>query len=82
MTNQRRSLAAIARDIRADWTNVSHYAQPYLAAMAEMHTPGQDYILDSEDSVIRYFLANASAWRGAKAREIKAELKSILKARK
>jgi len=36
------------------------------------------YIYDSGKSVVRYFLSNASTWRGDKAREIKAELKAML----
>jgi hypothetical protein len=29
--------------------------------------------------VVRYFLSNATSWKGDKAREIKAELKAMLK---
>ena len=34
---------------------------------------------DSADSIVGYFLANASTWRGPEARRIKAELKGMLK---
>ena len=38
-----------------------------------------NYYLDSAESVVRYFLANAGTWRGEVARRIKAELKEMLK---
>jgi hypothetical protein len=34
---------------------------------------------DRADMVVRYFLGNATTWRGADAKRIKAELKSLLK---
>jgi hypothetical protein len=34
--------------------------------------------MDSAESVVLYFLANASSYRGDKAREYKAELRAIL----
>ena len=37
------------------------------------------YGYDSADMIVRYFLGNARNWRGAEAREIKAELKSMLR---
>lgn len=76
----RRSLAEISADIKANWKNVSPYAAPYLTAMSTMHVPGANYLLDSEKSVILYFLSNASSWRGAEAKRIKDELKAIAKA--
>ena len=36
------------------------------------------YGLDSADSIVMYFLANARGWRGDKARFIKTELKRML----
>jgi hypothetical protein len=35
------------------------------------------FMLDSALSIVSYFLANASGWRGEDARRIKAELKSM-----
>ena len=35
-------------------------------------------ILNSAESVVQYFLANAGTWRGDDAKRIKAELKSML----
>jgi hypothetical protein len=46
--------------------------------MAEMNSIEDDYGCDSGRSVVRYFLANASTWRGPAARRLKAELKGML----
>jgi hypothetical protein len=46
--------------------------------MRHVNDISDKYYCDSADSVVRYFLANAGAWRGDKAREIKAELKAML----
>ena len=37
------------------------------------------YGYDSAKSVVLYFLANASTFRGPKAKELKAELKDVIK---
>ena len=77
-SNMRRSLHTIAEDIRQNWKKVSMYAEPYLEAMEQLDRITDNYYLDSAESVVLYFLSNASGWRGQKAREIKAELKSML----
>lgn len=77
-----RSISAIAREIRADWKDVNYAAKPYLGAMFSLNTLDDHFGYDSGSSVVAYFLANASTWRGAKAREIKAELNSMLKAKR
>lgn len=74
-----RALSVIASDIRADWSNVYFGAKPYLEAMACLNSVSDNYYYDSADSVVRYFLANATTWRGETARAIKAELKGMLK---
>lgn len=68
----------IALDIKRDWTNISPAAKPYTVAMGQMKDFGENYYLDSGESVILYFLANAGTWRGEVARRVKAELKQIL----
>lgn len=73
-----RLINTIAREIRQDWKDVSLYAKPYLDAMDDLHTIDQMYYADTAESVVLYFLANASTWRGDKAREIKAELKGLI----
>jgi hypothetical protein len=46
--------------------------------MAELNGIGDKYYLDSAAGIVRYFLANATHWRGDDARRIKAELKAML----
>lgn len=78
-----RPLNEIAKEIHADWSvqgkGVSPYAKPYLDALQSLNDINDNYYLDSADSVVRYFLANASTWKGEKARAIKKELNSLLK---
>jgi hypothetical protein len=73
-----RPLSTIARDIRANWPNVNFAAKPYLAAMQSLNQITDSYYMDSAESVVRYFLANAQSWRGDKARAIKAELRGLI----
>jgi hypothetical protein len=78
-----RELHQIGREINDDWRligkGVSPYARPYLDALLTLESINDNYYLDSADSVVRYFLANASTYRGEKAKALKAELKSMLK---
>lgn len=74
-----RSLNEIASEIDSDWTKVSVYARPYLDAMHTLISVNDSYGADSARSVVLYFLSNASTWRGPVAREIKSELKSLIK---
>lgn len=73
-----RPLHVIAREIKADWKKVYFGAVPYLDAMATLTSIDDNYYFDSAESVVRYFLANASTWRGDTAKRIKAELKAML----
>jgi hypothetical protein len=73
-----RQLNVIAADIRANWPKVNFAADPYLDAMSCLSTMDSRYFEDSADSVVRYFLSNATTWRGEDARRIKAELKGML----
>lgn len=72
-----RSLATIAREIRADWTKPYFGAVPYLSAMQSLDSIDDSYGYDDARSIVLYFLSNATTWRGSKAREIKAELKAL-----
>ena len=72
-----RSISTIAREIRADWTKPYFGAVPYLSAMQSLDSIDDNYYEDSGKSVVLYFLANASTWKGEKARAIKAELKKL-----
>jgi hypothetical protein len=76
MTN--RPLYEIARDIRTNWPKVNYAAAPYLAAMSDLNVITDKYVCDTGASVVRYFLCNASTWRGPEAKRIKAELKAML----
>ena len=75
---QNRPLYIIAADIKADWQKVNYAAVPYLEAMQQLNSIEVNFILDSARSIVRYFLSNATTWRGEKAREIKAELKAMI----
>ena len=73
-----RPINEIARDISRDWSKPYFGAVPYLDAMRQLQSIDDQYYYDSADSVVRYFLANASAWRGETAKRIKEELRSML----
>jgi len=74
-----RPLHTIAREIRMDWKKPYFGAVPYLDAMSELESIADKYYDDSARSVVMYFLANASTWRGDNAKRIKAELKGLSK---
>ena len=73
-----RPLYTIARDIRKDWTKVNYAAKPYLDAMSSLSSINDAFHYDNGKSIVRYFLSNASTWRGDIAKAIKAELKAML----
>lgn len=73
-----RRLCDIAREITNDWKKPYFGAVPYLGAMAELVYMHDHYGYDDARSIVRYFLANARAWRGETAKRIKAELKEML----
>lgn len=73
-----RSLSTIAADIRRNWPKPYFGAMPYLQAMAQLDSITDDFYADSAESVVLYFLSNATTWRGEHARRIKAELKALL----
>ena len=78
-----RPLYEIAREIRRDWgSKVNFGAKPYLDAMGSLDKISDNYFYDSGESVVAYFLSNASTWRGDTARRVKAELKEMLKMKK
>ena len=74
-----RSIDTIARDISRDWTKPYFGAAPYLDAMHSLQSIRDKYYFDTAESVVRYFLANATTWKGETARAIKSELKTLLK---
>ena len=56
-------------------------AKPYVDALITINSSDKaaSYICEDAESLVLYFLANATTWRGADARRIKAELKSMIK---
>ena len=78
MTEQNRSLNAIAKDIRQSWKSIYWAADPYVEALEFLNRIEDTYIVGNGVSVVEGFLANAGSFRGEDARRIKAELKAIL----
>ena len=74
-----RALSTIASEIRRDWQKPYFGAVPYLQAMSTLNDMSQPYGYDDAESIVRYFLSNATSWRGDTARRVKAELKDMLK---
>ena len=74
-----RPIYEIASDIKSDWKKIYFGAVPYLQAMESLNEPTDRYGMDSAKSIINYFLANASTWRGENAKQIKQELKQLIK---
>ena len=80
MEKKVRPICEIAREIRSSWGAKIYFgAKPYLNAMLSLNSINDKYMLDDADMIIRYFLANATTWRGEDARRIKKELNSMLK---
>lgn len=77
-TNQR-PIREIAAEIKQSWKNPFYGAVPYLQAMLELENIDDNFMWDSADTIVRYFLANAQTWRGEDARRIKKELNQMLK---
>lgn len=73
-----RNIHQIADDIRKDWKSVNYAAEPYLDAMGSLSSIDSKYFLDDARSILRYFLSNASTWRGDTAKSIKAEIKLMI----
>jgi hypothetical protein len=74
-----RQLNVIATDIYRNWKAPNYAAKPYLEAMAGLGSIDDTYGAESARSVVQYFLANTSAWRGEEARRIKAELRAMVR---
>lgn len=72
-----RPIHTIASEILQDWKRPYFGAVPYLSAMQSLDSIDDSYGYDDARSIVLYFLSNATTWRGAKAREIKAELKAL-----
>ena len=77
--DEKRRPCDIAEEIRRIWKPVYYGAVPYLDAMACLPDMTTNYGMDSAKSIVLYFLANASQFKGERAREIKKELKALAK---
>lgn len=78
--DKKRTFQQIARDIKSTWMNVYFGAVPYLEALLTLDTTDSEalYGIETAGDITRYFLANAQTFRGADAKRLKAELKSML----
>ena len=74
-----KTLPELCRIIRRDWKNVYFGARPYVEALECLDNVNETYIMDSGKTLVLYFLANASTWRGPVAKAVKAELKALIK---
>lgn len=75
-----RALHTISQEIIKDWgMKMSPHAKPYVNAMRYLVSIEGQYGADSAQSVVLYFLSNASAWRGDVAKRVKEELKQMLR---
>jgi hypothetical protein len=77
-TAETRPLFEIAREIRADWARPWFGAVPYLQALGSLTSITDTYGADDADLIVRYFLGNATTWRGPVARRIKSELRAMI----
>ena len=75
----KRPIYQIAKEIKDAWKNPSPYALAYLNPMLTLNSIDDNYFFDDARSIILYFLSNAGGFRGEKARELKQELKDLLK---
>ena len=73
-----RQVCEIAREIRGNWPKVNYAAEPYLSAMETIGGINEMYYADTAKSIVGYFLANATSWRGETAKRIKVELKEMI----
>lgn len=80
MSNEKRTFKQVALDIKSTWLNVYFGAVPYLEALLTLDTtnPNALYGIEKANDIVEYFLANAHTFRGAEAKRLKHELKSMI----
>lgn len=74
-----KSISELALLIKQDWKKVYFGAVPYLDAMRQMKDINDQFGYDDGKGIVRYFLSNATGWRGEVAKAVKEELKRRLK---
>jgi hypothetical protein len=76
-------LSDLAAMIQRDWSSqgkgVNFAAKPYLEAMRSLTTVRDRYGMDPGESIVAYFLSNATSWKGPTAKAVKTELRRRLK---
>lgn len=73
-----RDIYLIGKDIEAEWKRPYYGAVPYLIAMRTLNKATDMYGNETGESIVSYFLSNASTFKGEKAKVLKAELKKLL----
>lgn len=66
-----------AGTIKRNWDNIDRAAKPYIDAMFHLDQITDYYGADTGRSIVAYFLANASKWKGEVARNTKKELRKL-----
>lgn len=61
------------------WKLKYGHAMAYVEPMLSLESVDDNYGWDSGSSIVAYALGNLTTWKGEKAREIKKELKAMLK---
>ena len=75
-----RPLYEIGREIKRIWgAKVYFGAVPYLDALCTLQDKNSEYGCDSAESIVNYFLGNASTFRGDDAKRLKLELRNAIK---
>lgn len=76
-----RTFAQIAKEIQEKWNKPYFGAVPYLKAMSTINSSDKhtSYLLEDAETIVIYFLANATTFRGPDARRLKSELKALIK---
>lgn len=74
-----KNLSELASVVYRNWPKVNFAAAPYLEALVSLDNIDDSYGADSGRSVVAYFLANASSWKGEVAKAVKKELNRRLK---
>ena len=78
-----RTIKDIVADITATWgeekvRTTGYAAKPYLEALATVETVDEMYGADKAEHLVRYLLTNLTQFKGARARELKEELRAHL----
>lgn len=74
-----RTIQNIAEDIMREWEKPYFGAVPYLHAMLTLSGKNDLFGYDTASEIVLRFLANASSFRGPIAKQLKTELKNIIK---